>query len=325
MNRRDELEAWCAEQLGETRPLEALPAQASTRRFYRVRCASVSRIVMDAPPETENNRQFRLLSRVFRSQGVPVPEVLAYDERGFFIVTDFGDTRFELAYAQGRADVALEAALANLVRMQSIRHEAIPPYEVSRFHDELAIFSEWLVARLLGLGLPPFAAPALEALIDATQTQPQATLHRDYHCRNLMLQGDGSLGVVDFQDALVGPVTYDLVSLLRDCYAFFPAAHVAWWLRRYLAMTDWGMEAPGFVRAFDFTGMQRHLKAAGIFARLHLRDGRGSHLKDIAPTLQRVVAVGRVWPPLRQLADWVQAQVLPATLRAVAEAQAGGR
>ena len=325
MNRHAELEAWCAGQLGETAAFEALPAEASQRRFYRVRCASGSRIVMDAPPETENNQQFRVLSRVFRSRGVLVPEVLAYDQRGFFIVTDFGNTLLEAAYAQGRTDAALAAALATLVRMQRIRDDAIPRYEAQRFRDELAIFSEWLVARFLGLDLPRFAAPAMEALIDATQTQPQATLHRDYHCRNLLLQDDGSLGVVDFQDALVGPVTYDLVSLLRDCYAFFSEAAVAQWRRRYLAMTDWGMDEADFRRAFDFTGMQRHLKAAGIFARLHLRDGRASHLKDIAPTLRRVVAVGRGWPSLRQLADWVQAQALPATLRAVAEVQADGR
>ena len=319
MNRRDQLEAWCAEQLGAAPQIEALPAEASARRFYRLRGAWGSRIAMDAPPERENNEQFLRLSRVFRAHGVPVPEVLARDERGFFIVTDFGDNLFERAYAQGRAQEALDAALRTLVRIQSIRADAIPLYEASRFEDELGIFSEWLAARFLRVKLPACAAPAMAALIDATQAQPQAALHRDYHCRNLLLRDDGSLGVVDFQDALIGPIAYDLVSLLRDCYWFFPEPMVTQWRQRYLKLADWGMDERDFRRAFDFTGMQRHLKAAGIFARLQLRDGRASHLKDIAPALRRAAAVGRAWPALREFADWIEAHALPAARRALAE------
>lgn len=267
---------------------------------------------MDAPPATENNPQFRVLSQVFRAHGVPVPEVLAFDERGFLAVTDFGDRLFARVYEEGGEDSALELALQALVRIQDISSQAIPPYTAARFRDELGIFPEWLVERFLHLPRPAFLGAAWRALVEATQTQPMVTVHRDYHSRNLLLRPDGQLGIVDFQDALEGPVTYDLVSLLRDCYHAFPESVVARWRQRYRELTDPGMDEDAFVRAFDLTGVQRHLKAAGIFARLHLRDGRDTHLTDIAPTLSRVVAVGGHYPELRRLAAWIGGEVLPA-------------
>ncbi|MDE0004628.1 MAG: phosphotransferase, partial [Rhodospirillaceae bacterium] len=212
----------------------------------------------------------------------------------------------------------LEMALEAVLRIQSVASDVVPPYEVSRFRDELGIFTEWLVHRFLGLETPSFIANTWEILIAATQAQPMVTVHRDYHSRNLLLRDDGSLGIVDFQDALVGPVTYDLVSLLRDCYHVFPEATVAQWLARYLQRANCGMIAPEFRRAFDLTGVQRHLKAAGIFARLKLRDGRVSHLRDIAPTLERVADVAGGYPELMDLGRWVGNVVLPAAIRAVA-------
>ena len=286
--------------------------EASTRRFYRVWVRSGTFIAMDAPPATENNARFRALSQVFRAHGVAVPEVLAFDERGFLAVTDFGDRLFARVYEEGGEDSALELALQALARIQEVSSEAIPPYTAVRFRDELGIFSEWLVERYLHLPRPAFLDAAWRELVEATQAQPTVTVHRDYHSRNLLLRPDGQLGIVDFQDALEGPVTYDLVSLLRDCYHEFAEPEVERWRRRFLELRDCGMDEDAFVRAFDLTGMQRHLKAAGIFARLHLRDGRSSHLPDIAPTLSRVVAVGGRYPELRRLAAWIGGEILPA-------------
>lgn len=313
-----QLEDWCAEQLGELVSFEPLAREASTRQFYRATARHGSRIAMDAPPETENNAQFRALSGLFRSNGVPVPEVFAFDPRGFLLVSDFGDCRFDHAYAAGQEKKCLELALEALLRIQSVESVVVPPYEVSRFRDELGIFTEWLVQRFLGLETPVLIDDAWEALIEATQAQPMVTVHRDYHSRNLLLCDDGSLGIVDFQDALVGPVTYDLVSLLRDCYHVLSEATVAEWLTQYLQMANCGLTARDFRRAFDLTGVQRHLKAAGIFARLKLRDGRDSHLRDIAPTLERVVDVAGAYPELMDLSGWVGNTVLPAAIRAVA-------
>ena len=313
-----QLEDWCAEQLGALVSFEPLARDASTRQFYRATVSDGSRIAMDAPPETENNAQFRALSGLFRSNGVPVPEVFAFDPRGFLLVSDFGDRRFDHAYAEGREEQCLDLALGALVRIQSVESDIIPPYETSRFRDELGIFTEWLAGRLLGLEPPAFIDDTWETLIAATQAQPMVTVHRDYHSRNLLLSDDGSLGIVDFQDALFGPVTYDLVSLLRDCYHVFPEATVENRLARYRVRSDSGLDSRDFRRAFDLTGVQRHLKAAGIFARLKLRDGRVSHLGDIAPTLQRVAEVTGGYRELTELGRWVGNVVLPATTRAVA-------
>lgn len=310
-DRRRQLEAWCEAQLGPVSAFEVLPVEASTRRFYRVQTPGGSRVAMDAPPATENNPQFRRLSGLFRDNGVPVPEVVAFDERGFLLVTDFGDRLFSAVYAEGGQEGALELAIQALVRIQAIPPEAVPPYTPQRFRDELEIFAEWLVGALLDARAPAFLADVWRTLVDATQAQPTVTVHRDYHSRNLLVREDGELGIVDFQDALAGPVAYDLVSVLRDCYHVLPERDVARWRARYRALTDPGMDDADFVRAFDLTGMQRHLKAAGIFARLQLRDGRDSHLADIVPTLARVVAVGRAYPETRRLAEWIDGEVLP--------------
>ncbi len=314
-DRRRQLETWCEAQLGPVSGFEALPVEASTRRFYRVYTAAGPHVAMDAPPATENNTQFRRLSERFRAHGVPVPEVEAFDDRGFFLVTDFGDRLFSTVYAEGGAEGGaedvLELALRALVRIQAVPVEAVPPYTAQRFRDELEIFTEWLVGALLDGSPPAFLTDIWRTLVEATQAQPTVTVHRDYHSRNLLLRDDGELGIVDFQDALAGPVTYDLVSLLRDCYHVFPEPDVARWRTRYRALTDCGMGDAEFVRAFDLTGMQRHLKAAGIFVRLKLRDGRDSHLADIVPTLDRVVAVGAMHPETRRLAEWIGGDVLP--------------
>ena len=315
-DRRRQLEGWCEAQAGRVFAFDALPVEASTRRFYRVRVAGGTHIAMDAPPATEDNLRFRNLSELFRRHGVPVPEVTAFDERGFLLVTDFGNRLFSTAYAEGREDEALERALEALVCIQGISPDAVAPYTPGRFRDELEIFSEWLVGGLLGRAAPGFLEDVWRTLVDATQAQPMVTIHRDYHSRNLLLRDTGELGIVDFQDALAGPVTYDLVSLLRDCYHVFPESVVAFWRTRYRSLTDCGMDEAAFVRAFDLTGVQRQLKAAGIFARLWLRDGRDSHLRDIAPTLERVVAVGGSYTETRRLAEWVADDVLPGVVAA---------
>ena len=307
-----QLRSWCTEELGPLVAFEPLAQEASARRFYRASSREGTRIAMDAPPATESNDQFRALSGLFREHGVPVPAVFAFDPRGFFLVSDFGDRRFDHAYAAGQEEECLDLALESLLRIQAVASDIVPRYDVSRFRDELAIFTEWLAGRFLGLETPAFIDHAWKTLIDATQAQPMVTVHRDYHSRNLLLRDDGSLGIVDFQDALAGPITYDLVSLLRDCYHVFPERTVGKWLARYRAVADCGLAARDFRRAFDLTGVQRHLKAAGIFARLKLRDGRDSHLRDIVPTLERIADVTGGYRELADLNRWVGNVVMPA-------------
>lgn len=310
--RLNQLELWCTERLGNLLAFEPLPVEASTRRFYRVRNRGESYVAMDVPPATEDNLRFRSLSALFLANDVPVPEVIAFDRRGFMLVTDFGDNLFERVYAEGKEDEALALAVPMLLRIQSIDSNVLPPYEISRFYDELEIFAEWLIDKFLALRRPQFMNSTWDVLVSATQEQPMVTVHRDYHSRNLLLCNKDKIGIVDFQDALIGPITYDLVSLLRDCYHQFPETTVARWRKRFLSLSRCGLGDLEFERAFDLTGVQRHLKAVGIFARLQLRDGRASHLKEIVPTLRRVVAVASTYEELRPIAEWIEKKVIPA-------------
>ena len=315
---QDELAQWVDEVLAELRParrraaLEPLPVEASTRRFFRVGVGAATFVAMHAPPATEDSRRFVALARSLRAGGLHTPEVHAFDfERGFLLVEDLGARDFEQAYRQGETEAALEAAIDALVLLQSLPGGDIPPYTEARFATELGIFREWLVEKLLGETPPAWFAGVCDDLVAATQAVPQRPLHRDYHCRNLIWRTDGAVGIVDFQDALIGPITYDLASLLRDCYHEFDEAAVAKWRRRYLALAELGIDEPAFARAFDLTAVQRQLKAVGIFARLWLRDGRRSHLRDIVPVLRRIALVARRYAQTRELADWIDAKLLP--------------
>lgn len=299
--------------------LAPLPAEASRRRFFRVRTALGTFVAMHSPPEFEDNERFVRFAKLLRAHQLGAPAIHAtHSARGYMLLEDLGSRDFQDAYAGGAAAPALDAAIADLVTLQGLPAWAFAPYTAQRFREELGIFEEWLVGRWLGLRPPPCFAAAAEALVAATQDVPQRPLHRDYHCRNLLWREDGTVGIVDFQDALVGPVTYDIASLLRDCYHEFDEAEVARWRRRFFAKAGFGGDERAFVRAFELTALQRQLKAVGIFARLWLRDQRRSHLGDIAPVLGRIARLGRTLPETAALARWIDATVLPAARRRLA-------
>lgn len=292
---------------------DALPAEASTRRFFRVRSAALgdSFIAMHSPPRSEDNPRFVRLARRLRRHGLGAPRIHGADlARGFVLMEDLGATDFAAAYAQGQVDAPLAAAIDALARLQTLPADGIPDYTAQRLRDELGIFAEHLARRLLGTAPPPCFADAAEALIDAAQSVPRAVVHRDYHCRNLIWRADGTVGIVDFQDALVGPSCYDIASLLRDCYHVFDEAAVARWRERFFVRAQVDCPAREFARAFDLVAMQRQLKAVGIFARLHLR-GRDSHLADIVPVLRRIARLGAGYAATAALADWIADAVLP--------------
>ena len=314
----DRLAGWVGEALagmgadGRSVALEPLPVEASTRRFFRVRAGASTFVAMHAPPATEDNPRYVALARWFRAGGLHAPEIHAFDaEQGFLLVEDLGARDFETAYRQGETDAALEAALRAVARLQSLPGGDLPPYTEARFVDELGVFAEWLVENLLGGATPALFDAAARHLVAATREVPHRPLHRDYHCRNLVWRDDRTVGIVDFQDALVGPITYDVASLLRDCYHDFDEATVVKWRRRYLHLAALDIDEDRFARAFDFTALQRQLKAVGIFARLWLRDGRRSHLGDIAPVLRRIAGLARRYAQTAELARWIDAEVLP--------------
>lgn len=305
---------------GAPRTREPLAVEASHRRFYRLHVIDGSLVAMHSPPALENNAQFVTLARLFARYGIGVPELLAADlEQGFFLMTDLGDVHFADVYRDSRRyggpQAVLPAAIATLIRLQQVDDPAIAPYTRQRFEDELGIYEEWFLGRLLGERADPALRSVFETLVAATGRQPVCCVHRDFHSRNLLRQSDGSVGVVDFQDALMGPATYDLASLLRDCYYVFPEREVSRWRDAYLAQTPLPVDRDTFARDMDLTALQRQLKAVGIFARLHLRDGRDSHLPHILPVLERIRDLAAGYGGTAALAEHVSAVLVPARAR----------
>ena len=308
-----ELAAWVEQTLAtDGIELARLPVEASTRQFFRVSTGASTFVAMLSPPATEDNPRFARLAGLFRRGGLRTPQVHAADfDRGMLLLEDLGERDFAAAYAAGEIEAPLDAAVRDLVMLQAVSSDDIPPYTPSRFRDELAIFTDSLLGRFLGLDVPEAYAGVPETLIEATQRVPQCTVHRDYHCRNLIWRGDRTVGIVDFQDALVGPACYDIASLLRDCYAEFDEARIAKWRGRFFALADLDCAETAFNRAFDLTAIQRQLKAAGIFARLYLDRGRASHLGDIVPVLDRIARLGRKFPETREFATWIGSDLVP--------------
>ena len=275
--------------------LEPASEDASFRRYFRVRADSRTWIAMDAPPPMEDCRPFVSVLGLLRDAGVNAPALHAADvERGFLLLDDLGSRCYLDVLDEGNADTLYADAFEALLDMQCrIGPGQTPPYDERELRDELHLFRQWFLARHLGVGLDGTLSLALDetfdSLIRACMEQPRVFVHRDYHSRNLMYLGERNPGVIDFQDAVDGPLTYDLVSLLRDVYVRWPGDRVAGWVDachdRAVArgLVDAGRVR--FRRWFDLTGVQRHLKIAGIFARLWHRDGKPRYLDDLPLTL----------------------------------------
>ena len=319
-----QLEHWLAQscRLSGFR-VETASADASFRRYFRVTLTDGTTFVaMDAPPDKEDCQPFVDVAARLARAGLHVPAIIAQDlQQGFLLLEDLGTN----AYLDALNAASVERlygdamdALLNLQRLAST--DGLPVYDRAMLLREMQLFPEWLLGRHLGLSLSAADSAMLDAafevLVDNALAQPAVCVHRDYHSRNLMVVAGRNPGVIDFQDAVCGPVTYDLVSLLRDCYIRWPAAQVDAWVGRYrdqatrAGLLD-GVDADTFLAWFDLMGVQRHLKAAGIFARLNHRDGKPGYLADVPRTLDYIVAAGKRRREVRELAGFVAQRVLP--------------
>jgi N-acetylmuramate 1-kinase len=286
---------------------QSLAVEASHRRFYRLRLGpaspGASLVVMSSPPALERNDAFEHLAGVFSAYGIGVPEIVAVDRaRGFVLMSDLGELHLAEAYADPGVETVMPGAIDTLMRLQQVHDADIAPYTRQRFADELDIYRDWCLGALLERDAPGLLDDAFAVLLAATDAQPRCCVHRDFHCRNLLWRPGGGIGVVDFQDALMGPATYDLASLLRDCYHRFDEAAVARWRDEYLARTPLPVDRSTFARDMDLVALQRQLKAVGIFARLMSRDGRDSHAPHIVPVLERIRDLAASYPELAPLA-----------------------
>jgi N-acetylmuramate 1-kinase len=334
--RIQQLRDWLTGELGlRLVRLEPASADASFRRYFRARLADgVTRVVMDAPPDKEDVAPFLKVAALLEGCGVHVPHIHAADgARGLVLLEDLGSEQY-LTHLRSGADVDLlyGDALEALARIQLQGRDAarqLPPYDRAALEREMALMPQWFCERHLRLALDDadraVLAASFEFLTAEALAQPRVFVHRDYHSRNLMRLSNRNPGIIDFQDALAGPVGYDLVSLLKDCYIDWPRARVEHWVSGYRARLRGeralaGSDEQEFLRWFDLIGLQRHVKVLGVFARLWYRDGKNGYLPDLPRTLEYVLDVAGRYHELRSFAHWLQRRVVP--MFAVANAQA---
>lgn len=321
--RLEQLNHWLSNTLSlPSYELAPASSDASFRRYFRIQFDGESRIVMDAPPDKEDSRPFVRIARELRAIGLNVPEILAEDMgQGFLLLSDLGSTQYLDVLERQNADRLYGDAMEALAILQARGPEngSLPAYERDLLWREMELFREWYLGRHLGLELHQtehkVLDEAFDLLVENALEQPGVSVHRDYHSRNLMLS-EHNPGILDFQDAVHGPITYDLVSLLRDCYIEWPREQVEEWVNGYHdTAVDQGIlrqrQQERFLRWFDLMGVQRHLKATGIFARLNHRDGKPGYLKDIPRTLGYVMEVCGRYPELTSFKALLDERVQP--------------
>jgi len=338
---------WLQNTLGlHVQNCEPASADASFRRYFRARVlengAPTTRIVMDAPPAHEDIRPFLRIDQHLAACGVHVPHIYAYSiEHGLMLLEDLGNTPYltELQKAQALdltpsplagegwgegakaqhetnaqcVDTLYTQALNALLHLQTCPSADLPSYDYAKLTSEMQLFDTWYLRQHLGLELSNDDMALLNAtyarLTARALAQPQGFVHRDYHSRNLMLTPDNSPGIIDFQDAVHGPITYDLASLLRDSYIEWPDEKIEAWLRQHHHALQQSQpnipEWDQFKTDFDWMSAQRHLKVLGIFARLHHRDGKSGYLADLPLTLRNLHRSLAPYPEFTDFIDWL--------------------
>jgi hypothetical protein len=305
--------------------LMPLAEDCSFRRYFRLQSGDISRVLMDAPPEKEALLPFIYIARMLAKHGIHTPEIFKLDEiQGFALIEDLGDTLFFNARLTDKTDTLYTSAINTLCQMQTIdaNTSTLPVFDTAFMMGELQLFHDWFLQAYLSISITKNDEALLNKTFDwltaEIETQPRVFMHRDYHSRNLMVTNKG-LGVIDFQDACQGPITYDLVSLLKDCYIQLPHDKLLYELRYFHK----NMPAPyqaafsesTLIRAFDLCGLQRHLKVLGIFSRMHLRDNKSRYLQDLPLTYDYVMACLETYKELQPFYEFMQRVVQPVFLK----------
>ena len=272
---------------------------ASFRKYFRVECNTGNNaVLMDSPPDKEKPAAFIEITKRLLHAGVRVPRIYHADPtRGFLLIEDFGDDLYLDCINPDNADKLYLAAIDMLIRIQSADQRGLAIFDADEMRKEMHLFIDWLLDAHLNMkpdqGTMRIYDDAFEKLIDSALEQPQTFVHRDFHSRNLLVVEDGDTpGVIDYQDAMIGPISYDLVSLLKDCYLVWPRTRIQRWIsyfiQQYHSSMNHDLDEKIFLRWLDLMGMQRHFKAIGIFARLYHRDGKHKYLNDVPRTLNYI-------------------------------------
>jgi aminoglycoside/choline kinase family phosphotransferase len=321
--RQKQLENWLSNTCGlQNFDIKPASGDASFRRYFRISLDDgTTQIAMDAPPEKESCDSFVAIGRMLRELGLNVPEILQQDmTNGFLLLGDLGQTLYLDVLEEDNVERHYDDALSALMVMQATCDQAgLPAYDHALLMREMELFREWLLKQKQAVELSDEDNRVLDDVFELLAAnaleQPQVCVHRDYHSRNLMVVPEGSgmpaPGILDFQDAVAGPITYDLVSLIKDCYIKWSRDRVLAWAKGYAERcVQSGLLQPEqkqrFVRWFDLMGVQRHLKASGIFARLSIRDGKHGYLDDIPRTLSYITELKNVYPELEGLIKLIE-------------------
>lgn len=317
--RQQALTEWLMTELQLSRvTLQALPADASFRRYFRVQIQGKSVLAMDAPPSKENCQPYIAIANALRAQGLCTPVILAQDvQQGFLLITDFGDSLYLKELTSNNAVELYGIALQALHQMQrclAVPGWTLPLFTTDFMFQELNLFKEWFLVKHLDLTLTAETQALLTQffyfLAETAANQPQVFMHRDYHSANLMCLPRQQVGILDFQDAFMGPITYDLVSLLRDCYIAWPTQLVTQLALQFHRDLTIKVSQTEFLRWFDLMGLQRHLKALLTFARKFHRDNNSHYLKHIPRTLNYVMQISQCYPECKPFLNFLRETAL---------------
>ena len=320
--RESALNDWLNTYFGEIPfTLAPLAGDASFRRYYRLHTGDKTFIVMDAPPTHESLTAFIHVTHLLEYQGIHVPTIHAINEaQGFLLLEDLGDALFLKELSQANVDNLYAKAMATLITIQRAQDDSLPVFNEAFMLSELNLFPTWFLSRYLNLTLNSETNQcindAFHWLATAIARQPQVFIHRDYHSRNLILIND-DVGVIDYQDAMRGPFTYDVVSLLKDCYIQWPRESISRWCAEFHAQLPHSTRGSfnAFQEAVELCGLQRHLKVLGVFCRLHLRDHKSTYLADLSLTFHYVMATLEEIPELSPFYHFMLNTVQPLFLK----------
>lgn len=297
--------------------IAALKGDASSRRYFRIESSSVNYIVAQSPLDKIDNNVFCNIAKHWLAQGVNVPQVFELDEKnGFMLVEDLGANHLFDVCSDINSDYYYRQAIDQLLCVQKVASNTLPVFDRSFLLREMMLFKDWFVEQHLMLNTADCVLETFELLIQAGLTQPQLVMHRDYHSKNLLITND-DISIIDFQDAVIGPIAYDLVSLLRDCYVSLTDTQLEGLQSYYLTLLNeskllsHSVSKEEFVVWFDLIGLQRHLKVLGLFIRLAVQEGKDSYLKDLPRVYHYVENISAKYQQLKPFYQWLKTEVEP--------------